>query len=132
MSLVSILTTILAIPSAIWFVLYLIPQIYMCIRPVPNLKERYGASWALVTGAGSGIGKALAFKLASQGLNVVIVSLDDAFLKGTVKEIRAAYPKLEFRSVGVNFAPKVDYMAKIRQEIKDIDVRVVFLNAGFL
>ncbi len=70
---------ILAIPTFIWLLTYSIPQLYMVLRPVPDLKKRYNAT--LVTGAGSGIGKAIAFKLASQGLNVVIVSLDDDFLK---------------------------------------------------
>lgn len=104
----------------------------MACRRVPNLKQRYQANWALVTGAGSGIGKSLAFKLAGQGLNVVVVSLDDAFLKETMEELTKAFPKLSFRSVGVNFAPGVDYMSKIRNATKDIDVPIIFCNAGFM
>ena len=42
-----------------------------------NLKKKYKAKWALVTGAGTGIGKSIAETLASQGLNVVLVSLPD-------------------------------------------------------
>jgi short-subunit dehydrogenase len=127
-----LLWTIAAIPTLFWFIVYLLPQVYMCIRPVPNLADRYKARWALVTGAGSGIGKALAFKLASQGLNVVLVSLDDNMLKETSKAIQAAYPKLSFRTVGVNFAPNNNYMDKIKEATKDIDVRIVFNNAGFM
>jgi hypothetical protein len=121
---------ILAVPTFIWLVAYSIPQLYMTIRPVPDLKKRYDAKWALVTGGGSGIGKALCFKLASQGLNVVIVSLDDSFLKETVKELKAEYPELEFRPVGVNFSPGAKYMDAIIKATKDIDIPIVFNNAG--
>jgi short-subunit dehydrogenase len=123
---------VFAFPTLFWLVAYLIPQIYMCYRAVPNLKKRYTAEWALVTGGGSGIGKALSFKLASQGLNVVICSLDDDMMKATMKELAVAYPKLRFRSVGVNFAPGVDYMAKIKEATKDIDIPIIFCNAGFM
>jgi short-subunit dehydrogenase len=49
-----------------------------------------------------------------------------------MKELASAYPNLQFRSVGVNFAPGVKYMDKIRSAIKDLDVRIVFANAGFM
>jgi short-subunit dehydrogenase len=123
---------VFAFPTIFWLLAYLIPQIWMVIRPIPNLKVKYNATWSLVTGGGSGIGKALAFKLASQGLNVVIVSLDDAELKNTMKEIRTAFPKLEFRQVGVTFAPGVDYMETIVAATKDIEIPIIFSNAGFI
>lgn len=105
----------------------------MAFRPVPDLKKKYpGASWALVTGGGSGIGAALCFKLASQGFNVVICSLDDDYLKGTVSQLRETYPKLEFRTVGCIFSPGQDYMEKIIDATKDIDVQLIFNNAGFI
>lgn len=64
---------VFAFPTLFWLTAYLIPQLWMAFRPVPDLKKKYNAKWALVTGGGSGIGKAIAFKLASQGLNVVVV-----------------------------------------------------------
>lgn len=123
---------LLAALSFIWLALYFLPEIYMKFRRVPDLKKRYNATWALVTGAGSGIGKSLCFKLASQGLNIVVISLDDDFLKQTMKELKEQYPKLEFRSIGCNFSPGVDYMKKIREATKDISIQIIFNNAGYM
>jgi short-subunit dehydrogenase len=125
---------VLSFPTLFWLIAYLIPQLYMAswFRSVPNLKLKYSADWALVTGGGSGIGKALAFKLAEQGLNVVLVSLDDNYLKATMIEIKEAFPKQQFRSVGVTFAPNVDYMKAIIDATKDIEIPIVFCNAGFM
>ena len=86
----------------------------------------------LVTGGGSGIGAVLCFKLASQGFNVVIVSLDDDYLAGTVEQLKKSYPDVEFRSVGCLFSPGQDYMKKIIKATEDIDVQLVFNNAGFI
>uniref|UniRef100_A0A7S0UI44 Uncharacterized protein n=1 Tax=Pseudo-nitzschia delicatissima TaxID=44447 RepID=A0A7S0UI44_9STRA len=127
-----VVLAVFAFPTAFWVVMYSLPQLYVAFRPVPNLKTRYDASWALVTGGGSGIGKALSFKLARQGLNVVIVSLDDDILKATMVQLKETFPKLEFRCVGVNFAPGVDYLKQIQEATKDIEVSIVFNNAGFL
>jgi len=131
-SLSTIVLSIFALPTIIWLVTYTLPQLFMAFRPVPDLKKRYNATWALVTGGGSGIGKALAFKLASQGLNVVVVSLDDDVLKQTMTELKEAYPKLEFRAVPCTFSPGVKYMDQIQKATKDITIQIVFNNAGFM
>lgn len=44
-----------------------------------------------------GIGKSLASKLAEQGLNVVLVALQDGLLNATFAELQAQFPKQSFR-----------------------------------
>lgn len=65
-----------------------------------NLKKRYDAQWALVTGASSGIGRAIVEKLAGQGINVVMVALDDPLLNDSHKDLCQQYPKLKFIKLG--------------------------------
>ena len=77
-------------------------------------------------------GKALAVKLATQGLNVVLVSLDDEHLKSTMKQLKEQFPKLQFRSVAVSFSPGVDYLKQIDEATKDINIQCIFNNAGFI
>jgi len=97
-----------------------------------NLKERYNAKWAFVSGGSSGIGKSIAVKLAKQGINVVIAALDDALLSTTLEELKSEFPKLEFRAVGVNLAQNQNYMDNIIENTKDIDVQIIVNNAGYL
>ncbi|KAI8067128.1 hypothetical protein BC940DRAFT_301363 [Gongronella butleri] len=98
-----------------------------------NLKQKYNAQWALVTGGSSGIGAAIVRKLASQGLNVVVVALDDALLASFKEEIVKEFPQQSFRFVGCDLSDaQYGYMDKIKQETDDIAVQVVCNNAGFI
>lgn len=94
-----------------------------------NLKQKYNAEWALVTGASSGIGKAIVEKLCEQNTNVVLVALDNDLLHNTFDEVSAKYPKLKFIKVGCDLS-QGDYMTPIIDATKDIDVQLVFNNAG--
>ena len=101
------------------------PLLHVDHNQVPNLKDRYNAEWALVTGGSSGIGRSLCEKLASQGLNIVIVALDDKLLSDTHAALEKAFPALQFRKVGVDLGWRAEYMAPIIEATKDIQVQCV-------
>ncbi|MFS8017268.1 putative very-long-chain 3-oxoacyl-CoA reductase [Helianthus anomalus] len=66
-------------------------------RPAKNLiKYR---SWALVTGSTDGIGKALAFELAKQGLNIILVGRNPSKLETVSTEIKSKFEKTQIKEV---------------------------------
>eukprot|EP00667_Euglena_gracilis_P017205 EG_transcript_18103 len=98
-----------------------------------NLKQKYGAKWAVVTGASSGIGKSIARRLAAQGINVVLVALGNSDLEAAVVELTAAFPEREFRVVACNLSDGTGaWMKDVISSTKDIDVQLLFNNAGYI
>ncbi len=53
----------------------------------------------------SGIGKAMAVKLAEQNINVVVVALADALLDSTISQMESDFPDLQFRKVSYRDHP---------------------------
>lgn len=124
-------SNILASLAAVVFGTYWLPKIIVSLMPTQNLKKKYGAEWALVTGSSSGIGKSLAVKLAQQGVNVVLVALQEQLLDDTFAELQSQFKAIKFIKVGVNLGTP-GYLDKIAEATKDIDVQLVFNNAGFM
>nr|XP_011457430.1 PREDICTED: very-long-chain 3-oxoacyl-CoA reductase 1-like [Fragaria vesca subsp. vesca] len=104
----------------------------MFLRPPKNLKD-YG-SWVIITGSTDGIGKALAFELASKGLNIVLVGRNPSKLEATSNEIREQFsdPKVETKSIVVDLAKATGgEIARIIEDgIKGLDVGILINNAG--
>ncbi|KYR02703.1 hypothetical protein DLAC_00164 [Tieghemostelium lacteum] len=116
---------------------YLVPILLAAFKYNDNqdLKVKYNAKWALVSGASSGIGRSVCVKLAKQGLNIVMVALDDDTLKGSHESLSKQFPNVQFRAVGVNLGrsdSEYDYLEVIKKATKDIDVQIVVNNAGYL
>eukprot|EP00210_Caulerpa_lentillifera_P000346 g339.t1 len=114
------------------FGLYFIGQLLIAfVFKEQNLRVKYGAKWALVTGASSGIGKSLAWKCAEQGLNVVLVAIPDSILDQTTEELNSAFPSLQFRKIGVDLSDQ-QYLETIQKVTEDIEIQLLFCNAGYL
>jgi 2-keto-3-deoxy-L-fuconate dehydrogenase len=80
---------------------------------------------ALVTGAGSGIGRAIALLFADAGAAVSVVDRDEGGGAQTVETIRAAGGRAEFARVDVTVQADVD---AVRSRVGPVDVLVN--NAG--
>lgn len=99
------------------------------LRPPKNLKK-YG-SWALVTGATDGIGKAFAYQLARKGLNLILVSRNYDKLRTVSKEIQADFPYTQIKIIPLDFSGNISSGIRlIEEEIKWLDVGILINNVG--
>ncbi|KAF3955546.1 hypothetical protein ACB098_03G132000 [Castanea mollissima] len=99
------------------------------LRPPKDLKK-YG-SWALVTGATDGIGKAFAYQLARKGLNLILVSRNYNKLRTVSKEIQADFPYTQIKIIPLDFSGNISAGVRlIEEEIKGLDVGILINNVG--
>ncbi|XP_074557499.1 very-long-chain 3-oxoacyl-CoA reductase 1-like [Curcuma longa] len=90
----------------------------------------YG-SWAVVTGSTDGIGKAFAFQLAREGLNVLLVGRNPEKLDDVSDAVRAASPDVRVDTVVVDLAGELDDgLARLRKAVRGLDVGILVNNAG--
>ncbi|CAD5232755.1 unnamed protein product [Bursaphelenchus xylophilus] len=68
-----------------------------------DLKELAGANWAVITGATDGIGRAMAFELAGQGFDLILISLRKERLGETASEINENYPGIRIITIQYDF-----------------------------
>jgi short-subunit dehydrogenase len=91
-------------------------------------KHRYG-SYALVTGASDGIGKAMAQELAERGLNVILVARNKAKLDDLSKDLEARFnisTRVIATDLSQQFASQVLF-----SETRELDVGLLVAAAGF-
>lgn len=85
--------------------------------------QRFVDEVAIVTGAGNGIGKATAQRLASEGAAVAVADLDQAAAEQTVQEISAAGGKAMAVVVNVTARASVETMlATVLEQYGHVDV----------
>ncbi|KAF3488716.1 hypothetical protein F2Q69_00054163 [Brassica cretica] len=64
----------------------------------PKRLKRYG-SWAMVTGATDGIGRAFAHELAKHGLNLILVSRNPSKLASVSDDFRQEFPQIKIKII---------------------------------
>ena len=89
---------------------------------------RYG-QWAVVTGASSGIGEAMARELAAAGLDLVLVARREGELKRLAAEIAGRHVR-QPRVLAVDLAQPAG-LAAVEAATAGLDVGLVVLAAGF-
>ncbi|KAJ7557120.1 hypothetical protein O6H91_05G111800 [Diphasiastrum complanatum] len=100
------------------------------LRPGKNLSKTYG-TWAVVTGATDGIGRAFCFQLAKKRINVVLIGRSKTKLEDLVKEIQTGYG-VDARYAEVDFThPDLDAgMASIAKAVTGLEVGILINNVG--
>jgi NAD(P)-dependent dehydrogenase (short-subunit alcohol dehydrogenase family) len=90
---------------------------------------RYSGSTAVITGAGSGIGRALAIELASRGASLALSDIDAAGLAATIEQCAGAGVKA--RGYELDVADREAVMAHASEVASDFGaVHLVVNNAG--
>lgn len=95
-------------------------------QPAP-LAERYG-SWALVTGASSGIGLEFARALARDGISLVLTARRDDALRELATELERAHG-IETRVVPADLSSSAG-VEEVLAQVDDLEIAILVNNAG--
>lgn len=93
-----------------------------------KIAHRYG-SWALITGASDGIGRALAVQLAADGVNLALAARSEDKLRALATELRAAHD-IDTMVLPVDLADP-GAADSIDELTSQLDVGLIVLAAGF-
>ncbi|XP_067318544.1 very-long-chain 3-oxoacyl-CoA reductase-like [Anolis sagrei] len=90
--------------------------------------SHYG-TWAVVTGATSGIGKAYAHELAKKGLDIVLVSRSMEKLKQVAAEIEQLYGR-STKVIQADFTGGSEIYESIHKALEGLEIGVLVNNVG--
>lgn len=95
--------------------------------------QSLAGKWALITGATDGIGKAFAMEMASNGINLVLVSRNEKKLNAVETEIKAKH-KIETKLITVDFVndSAESYLKRLGEELKEMKIDVLVNNVGMM
>jgi short-subunit dehydrogenase len=90
-------------------------------------KNKFG-SWAIITGASSGIGEGFARQLAADGLNLVLVARRVSLLEKIGLELKEKF-QIQYRTLEADLAEESSIL-KIIEATSDLDIGLLVSNAG--
>ncbi|XP_076794908.1 17-beta-hydroxysteroid dehydrogenase type 3 [Arvicanthis niloticus] len=99
-------------------------------KALPRSFLRSMGQWAVVTGAGDGIGKAYSFELARHGLNVVLISRTLEKLQAIAEEIERTTGS-HVKIIQADFT-REDIYDHIKEQLKGLEIGVLVNNVGML
>ena len=88
-------------------------------------------SYAVITGASKGIGREIAFELASRGYHLLIVARNSYELQMVKDEVKKKFNvEVEFLVLDLS---QIDAVSKLFDWVveKNVDVRILVNNAGY-
>uniref|UniRef100_A0ACB8ERC6 Uncharacterized protein n=1 Tax=Sphaerodactylus townsendi TaxID=933632 RepID=A0ACB8ERC6_9SAUR len=86
--------------------------------------------WAVITGAGDGIGKAYSFELAKRGLNTVLISRTLETLRKVASEIEKATGR-NVKIIQADFT-KNNIYDDIEKSLQGLEIGILVNNVGML
>ncbi|XP_063587268.1 very-long-chain 3-oxoacyl-CoA reductase-like [Penaeus indicus] len=95
-----------------------------------NLVQTYG-KWAIVTGCTDGIGKAYAFELAKNGMNIILISRTAEKLQNVASEIGRKFG-VKTEKVQVDFNLGKEIYSVIEKSIEGKEIGILVNNVGVI
>uniref|UniRef100_A0A1L1RTH3 Hydroxysteroid 17-beta dehydrogenase 3 n=1 Tax=Gallus gallus TaxID=9031 RepID=A0A1L1RTH3_CHICK len=116
-----------ALLKCIRFMKYTFPHVWSAL---PQAFFRSLGEWAVVTGAGDGLGKAYSFELAKRGLNIVMISRTLEKLQRVANEIEQATGQ-KVKVIQADFTRNSVYK-NIEKDLEGLEIGVLVNNVGML
>uniref|UniRef100_A0A8C0F4P9 Hydroxysteroid 17-beta dehydrogenase 3 n=1 Tax=Bubo bubo TaxID=30461 RepID=A0A8C0F4P9_BUBBB len=113
--------------KCIRFMKYIFPRIW---NTLPQTFFRSLGEWAVVTGAGDGLGKAYSFELAKRGLNIVMISRTLDKLQRVASEVERTTGQ-KVKVIQADFTKNTVY-ENIEKSLQGLDIGVLVNNVGML
>ncbi|MES2933554.1 MAG: SDR family oxidoreductase [Pseudomonadota bacterium] len=100
----------------------------MASKQMPLFQQKYG-SWALITGASSGIGAEFARQLAPRGMNLILVARREERLQQLAEQLRSKHA-IEVMVIAADLSTP-DFLQVIATQTQQCDIGLLVNNAGF-